>query len=68
MVCYDSQGITVVELDVLSIRKLGERSFKENRIVRSYLTTNHEKGFDDQLEIFGFEKGDYGCFKYLTKV
>jgi hypothetical protein len=40
LVCYDSQGITVVEINVSSIRKLAEGSFKENKKVRSWEVPN----------------------------
>lgn len=35
LVCYDSQGISIVEITVSSIKKLGEGSIKEKKRYRT---------------------------------
>lgn len=68
MVSYDSQGLTVVYINVTAIRKLAEKYFTETKTVKTQITSINQKNFEDQLEIFGFEVGDFGCYKYLTKI
>ena len=47
LVCYDSQGITVIQVNVNSIKKLAQGSFKENKNVRTWEVPVSQSGFED---------------------
>lgn len=49
LVCYDSIGITTVDVIVTSIRKLGEGSVKENKKYKISILSNTDDNFEDQL-------------------
>lgn len=68
LVCYNHKGLTVCDINVKMIRKVSDGVVKENKTCRVMQFSNSDEGFEDQLEILGFEVNVFGCYKFQTSV
>lgn len=54
--CYDSQGITVIDVEMTSIKKLRDGVIKEKKKSKIEKMSQTDSEFEENLEIYGFEK------------
>jgi hypothetical protein len=51
LVCYNQQGLTIIEITVKMIRKISEGNIKESKSVKLQSVANFDGNFIDRLEI-----------------
>ena len=68
LVCYDSQGITIIDVEMTSVKKLRDGVIKQKKKSKMQKISPTDGEFEDNLEIYGFEKDEFKCYKYETVV
>ena len=62
--CYDHQGISIIEVELSTIKKLRDGTIMERKKSKLEKILSTDYNFEDTLEIYGFEVNDYKCYKY----
>lgn len=63
---YTEEGIFVLENCLVSIKKNLNGSISEKKTLKHSNIKENQSSFEDALELYGFELGVYGAFKYET--
>lgn len=58
---YNEEGISILEKHLISIIKVDE--INEKKIIKTTIIKEHQNSFEDTLEAYGFEKGNYAACK-----
>lgn len=67
LVAYTDEGVELLEVHVQSLNKPNDTgAILDKRTLRKSIITNFDDNFDDQLEILGFDKGQFSANKYET--